>query len=244
MNRKVLVVAGVAVIALLLAVGIAGTVVLAQGPTPTTPPAQQGKSSLGQLYLQALAQRLGTTVDKLQQAAKDARTDAINQAVKQGLITQAQANRLLQNQNAKPGIGPFIGPPGNGFGRGARRGFQNGMQFGKRVGFLGSDVLEAAANALNMQPADVTNALRSGKTLADLAKSQNVDPSKVQTAIANAIKSDIDRAAKDGLITQDRANMLKSQVDPTKIDLSRPYLGFGAFHGIKPGGAPTATPTP
>ena len=232
-SKAKIVVAGALVFALLVA-GVGGAVVLAQAPTPT-PPAQGRRASLGQLYLQALASRLGTTLDKLQPAMRDARTDAINNAVKQGLITQAQADRMLQRQqNAQPGTGAF----------------QVGRAIGGLRGFFGSDVLEAVAKALNMSAADVTNALRGGKTLADLATSQNVDPSKVQNAIADAEKAALDRAVKDGLMTQARADALKAQIDPSKIDLSRPRLGGlpgrGAFprFGFGKPAQPTPTPKP
>jgi len=218
MSNKTKIILASALVVVLLAAGAGGAVALAQGPTPTPP---GGKAGIGQLYLQSLASRLGTTLDKLQQAMKDARTDATNNAVKQGLITQAQADKMLQRQqNAQPGA----------------RGFQAGKPVERARGFFGADALEAAAKALNMSPAEVTTALRGGKTLADLAKSQKVDPSTVQSAIADAEKSALDRAAKDGLISQDRANTLKSNIDPSKIDLSRPRAG-------KFGGQPKPTPT-
>jgi hypothetical protein len=235
LSKTKIVVASIVVIGL-LAVGVGGAVVLAQGPTPTPPGAK-----FGQLYLQALATRLGTTLSNLQQAMAGARTDAINNAVKQGLITQAQADKMLQRLQNPP-------PAGNRP--------QPGQGFGVMRGFFGADVLEAVAKVLNMNPADVTSALRGGKTLADLAKSQNVDPSKVQGAIADAEKAALDRAVTDGLITQDRANTLKANIDPSKIDLSRPRFGpspagrgpfmrpggfwpFGRF-----GGSAKPTPTP
>ncbi|MEW5721247.1 MAG: DUF2680 domain-containing protein, partial [Chloroflexota bacterium] len=82
--------AGVLAITLLTA-GFAGSVALAQGPTPTPP-----KTWL-ELYQQILAQKLGTTVEKLQQAMTDARKDAATEGVKQGILTQAQADRMLGN---------------------------------------------------------------------------------------------------------------------------------------------------
>jgi len=50
-----------------------------------------------QLYWDALAKRLGIPVDKLQQAMQDARKDAANEAVKQGILTQPQADRIAGN---------------------------------------------------------------------------------------------------------------------------------------------------
>ena len=55
----------------LLAAGVGSGLALAQGPTPSTPP----KTWL-ELYWQTLAQKLGTTVEKLQQAMQDARKEA------------------------------------------------------------------------------------------------------------------------------------------------------------------------
>lgn len=232
LSKTKIIVAGALVFAL-LAAGVGGAVVLAQGPTPGT--------NLGQLYLQALATRLGTTLSNLQQQMTGAHTDAINNAVKQGLITQAQADKMLQRLQNPPSGG---NPP------------QPSKGFGAARGFFGADTLEAVATVLNMKPADVTTALRGGKTLADLAKSQGVDPSKVQSAIADAEKAALDRAVTDGLITQDRANTLKANIDPSKINLSRPFFGLGSagrapFNGpggLRPFGRfgrfPKPTPTP
>ena len=217
MRTKVVV--AVALVMVLVLAGIAGTaVVLAQGPTPTPP----NRANLAQLFWQALAGKLGISVPTLQQDITDARKDAINQAVKQGLITQAQADKMLQHlQNV-----PFGNP---GFMRGFKQGVQRGLGQGQLRGFFGPDVLEAAASVLKMQPGDVTTGLRGGKTLADLAKQQNVDAAKVQVAIADAEKAALDRAVKDGLITQAQADQRKAQIDPTKIDLTQKSLGRGPF---------------
>lgn len=87
LRKTKFIIAGALVLVLLVA-GIGGAVALAQGPAPAG-------TSWNNLYLQSLAQKLGTTVEKLQQAMSDARKDAADQAVKQGLMTQAQADRML-----------------------------------------------------------------------------------------------------------------------------------------------------
>ena len=86
-NKTKFIVAG-ALVFVLLVTGIGGTIALAQGPTSSA-------TTWVDLYLQTLAQKLGTTVEKLQQAMTDARKDAATQGVKQGLLTQAQADRML-----------------------------------------------------------------------------------------------------------------------------------------------------
>jgi hypothetical protein len=130
----------------------------------------------------------------------------------------------------------------------ARRGFAQGAA----RGFLAPDVLESVAKTLNLTPADLTTALRGGKTLADLAKSQNVAAAQVQAAIANAEKAALDRAAKDGLIPQTRADALKAQIDPSKIDLTSRRFGMSGVPGRgnlprkaqRSNTAPSPTPTP
>lgn len=88
-NKTKWILAGLLVVTL-LAVGVGGSVALAQGPKP---PAAGGAGWM-QLYWDALAKRLGIPVEKLQQAMQDARTDAANEAVKQGLLTQPRADRI------------------------------------------------------------------------------------------------------------------------------------------------------
>jgi hypothetical protein len=130
----------------------------------------------------------------------------------------------------------------------ARRGFVQGAA----RGFLAPDVLESVAKTLNLNPADLTAALRGGKTLADLAKSQNVAAAQVQAAIANAEKAALDRAAKDGLIPQTRADALKANIDPSKIDLTSRRLGMSGVPGRgnlprkapRSNTAPSPSPTP
>jgi uncharacterized protein YidB (DUF937 family) len=92
MNKTKFIIASLLVLALLV-FGVGGTVALAQGPTPT------GKTWMD-LYWQILAQKLGTTVEKLQQAMTDARKEAATQGVQQGLLTQLQADRITGNTAA------------------------------------------------------------------------------------------------------------------------------------------------
>jgi len=195
------VLAGLLIVAL-LALGVGSSIALAQGPTPTPP----GGKNWMQLYWDALAKRLGVSVDKLQQALKDAHTDALDQAVKQGLLTQAQADKMKQRSVADRWAGL----------KDRRQAF---VQFGKNT-------MDAAAKVLGMSTDDVLKQLRGGKTLADLAKEKNVDQAKIKQAIVDAEKAALDQAVKDGKLTKDRADALKAELDPSKIDLSRKHFPF------------------
>jgi polyhydroxyalkanoate synthesis regulator phasin len=234
------------VVLVLLAAGIGGTLVLAQGPTttptapaasttptPTAPatsgtPTPSAPRTLSDLYWQALAQRLGLSVDKLQQTIVDARKDAINQAVKQGLLTQAQADRLLQQlQNAVPGT-VF-----DNFGRGRAVGQVRDVATSIR-----NAGLDAAAKTLGMSTNDLTIALRGGKTLLVVTREKNVDVTKLRTAIADAEKAAVDQAVKDGKLTQAQADSIKANLTPDNIDLNTRSLNVPFPGGFNPGLTP------
>src|SRR5512142_491672 len=216
MSVKVRFVVMGALLIALLALGVGGSLVLAQGPTttPTAPSATGAPSTsaktLTDLFWQAFAQRLGITVDKAKQAETDARKDALTQAVKQGLLTQSQADAALQ------------------------RGDQFGMFGGGRFGNPQNDVYtsirtagqDAAAKALGISTSDLTTALQS-KTLLTLAQEKNVDVTKLRTAIADAEKAAVDQAVKDSKLTQAQADSLKAGLTPDNIDLNRGGLRGG-----------------
>ena len=204
-----LMIAGALVLVMLVA-GIGGTIAFAQTPTPTT-----GKT-FADLYLSALAQKLGTTVEKLKQAMTDANKDAATQAVKEGLLTQKQADAMIQRGQ--------LGAPFGGFGG-------RGTPANDPRAILATAAQDAAAKTLGMTTADLTTALRT-KTLLDLAREKNVDATKLRTAIADAQKAALDQAVKDGKISQAQADALKANIKPENIYLNG--RGFG-FFDRKPG---------
>jgi hypothetical protein len=77
-------------------------------PTPQSPNPQDGKGGFRgnpaneQKYL---AEALGITEDELTAAQQTATEAAITEAVEQGIITQEQADKMLNNENGLPGIG-------------------------------------------------------------------------------------------------------------------------------------------
>lgn len=194
--RKPLVILGLAGVVTALVVG--GTA-FAQTPTPS--PNQQAKTSNGEFFLDRLAAALGTTRDKLNGAFTQARNETVDQAVKDGRLTQEQADRIKSQQ----GTAPF------GFGFGVLgRGGKGGAAF-----MGGSQVRDAIAKVLGMTPEDLANQLRSGKSLAELAKGRE---QTVKDAIVSAVKPQLDQAVKDGKITQDRANQILDQIRTSDLN--------------------------
>jgi uncharacterized protein YidB (DUF937 family) len=113
---------------------------------------------------------------------------------------------------------------------------------------LGSTELAAAAKALGMTTDELTTAMQSGKTLAQLAADKGADLQKVQDAISAAHKEEmrtqINQAVTDGTMTQDKANWLLQGLDKGYLD-GRGF-GFGGHRGHEgfgQGNAPAQSPS-
>lgn len=122
---------------------------------------------------------------------------------------------------------------------------------------LGPEELQIAAKALNMTTDELITALRSGKTLEQIATDAGVDIQKVQDEIQAArtteFRDRIQQAVTDGTITQEHADWLLEGLEKGFIGGPGGF-GFGGDHGHgvgprpdqapgTPGQAPTAQPT-
>ena len=106
---------------------------------------------------------------------------------------------------------------------------------------LGQPELDAAAKALTMTSADLSAALQSGKTLEQLAQAANVDIQTAKDAIQAAhvaeMRSSIQQAVTDGIITQANADWLLEGLDKGYIGVPGAFgLGFGHGGPHGPGG--------
>jgi len=106
MSRKVKVLISALLVAVLLAVGATATV-MAQGEEETTPPSEEaGENGL----LERVADILGIEEEALINAFNQARqemreaafVDRLNQAVKDGLLTQEQADEIIEWWGQRP----------------------------------------------------------------------------------------------------------------------------------------------
>ena len=125
-----------------------------------------------------------------------------------------------------------------------------GAPMGARMGGpLDAADITAAAKALGMSEADVTSALQSGKTLADLAKTQNVDPQTVIDAMVAAEKAEIQALVDAGTITQAQADWHIANLTQHETDVVNGTFGHrgpgmpGYGHRGGPMGQPPAAPT-
>lgn len=170
-----------------------------QAPSNTTPGQYQNT------FLNALATRLGIDLAKLKDAITGAYSDTIDQAVKDGRLTQDQANQLKQNLNQ--GF-PFFE---RGFFFGEKRGFDRGFGFGFHFGMMGDFGPAEFAKALGMNQQDLVTELQAGKTISDVAKEHNVDLAKVKQTVLDDLKANLDQAVTNGRLTQAQETQFLNQ---------------------------------
>jgi hypothetical protein len=200
-----------------------------RGQRPPGMNAQQ-REAMHQAYLNALAGRLGISVDQLQDAMKQSRIDLINQAVADGKFTREQADRMIQA--IQSGKGP--GQPGMGQ-RGQRPG-PRGHGPGQGQVQRGPGGPQVVADLLGMTPQDLRTELRSGKSLAQIAEAKGVSRDTLKAKILEAQKARLDAAVAAGRITADQAQQRMSQMS-ANVDKM-----LDATPGQRRGPQPAGTP--
>ena len=147
--------------------------------------------------------------------------NVLNDLVTKGTITKEQADAIkaaLKDASPK-GRGP------NGF-AGSRGVFKMG--------------LDTVAKTLGVTTDELRTALQSGQSIADLAKSKNIDTKVIVDAIVKEADTTIDQAVTDGKLTADQAATAKTkaaEVAQNIVDGNGPF-GGGGFGpgGFGPGG--------
>src|SRR6202023_2681851 len=184
-----------------LAAVIVGVAAVQAAPSPSASPT--ASKNYAQVFVDKLAGILGLTSAKTQDALKQAQLQTVDQMLKDGQITQAQADAMKARINAGQGLGPL---GGLGLKRGGFRAQGTVMKD------LATAELNAAASALHMSTADFQSALRSGKSLSQLETQQKVSDSAVKAAMKSAAKGVLDNAVKAGTITQAQADAILAGV--------------------------------
>jgi polyhydroxyalkanoate synthesis regulator phasin len=178
--------------------------------TPTTPTTPAATNPYCEQYLKDLANRLHVSVATLQQAQLGAHEDVLAQLVRDGKLTQNQANAIKQRLASHPGCA--------------------GMGMGKL--FLqkyGPDLTNQVAQGLHLSADQLQAQLQAGKSLNDIAAAQHVSSSQLQTIETNALQSTLNKAVAAGDLTQQQANqfMQYAQNHPGVVDqlLSHHFKG-------------------
>jgi hypothetical protein len=194
-----------------------------------------------------LANSLGISTDELNAAYQEAKEAALEQAVEAGLITQSQADQLLENGLAFPFGGRWAGWLN-----------QNGIDFEALLAdALGITVDELQAAYTEAHFAQIDQAVEDGRLTeeqADLMKgrySLSLSES-FRSAMRSAFEAAVQKAVDEGVITQSQADrILENESDLGFPGLRGPGiwgggLGFGRHHGPWgefPGNPDSTTPS-
>lgn len=160
---------------------------------------------------------------------------ALADLVQKGTITQAQADAVKDGVKAKA--------PKRRHGQGAGLGEHR---------FLG-EAVKTPADVIGLAPKDLLAELRTGKSVADVAREKNIDPQKVIDTLVAKGNAAVDKAAPDGRLSADQAVKTKAKLPDLAQRLVNhkggPGMGGGAWRhrggaqgkGLSP---TTAGPTP
>jgi hypothetical protein len=221
------------------AVAVAAT----SGSTSTTVPGKPAFHMERDGLLEAAAAALHLTPEQLREKLSDGKTTIADVAKQQGVdvntVIDAMVNAdreritdIVNNPLPPKPFGPdnFGGPGGPHFG----------------FGIIGRG-LDAAAKALGITTDELKSDLEKGMSIADIAKSKNVDVNKVIDALVADANAKIDTAVKDGKLSQDEAKTLKDTLRSAItafVNNSLPKLpsGIGGGFRFKFGGHPGLEP--
>jgi len=181
MSRK-LIVLGTALLAVIV---VGGGIAATKALTP---------KQESQAVIDDAAKQLGVTPAQLSGALRQALKNRVDEAVTDGRLTKAQADRLKQAIDA--GNAPL-------FGFGPRRFHEHG-HFGFRVHGHGpfAEGLNTAADYLGLTRAQLMTELRDGKSLAQVAKAHGKSPDGLVDALAKQAEQKLDQAVKNGRLTE------------------------------------------
>jgi hypothetical protein len=227
----------VAGIAVVVSGAATGTPLLAASPSPS--PSPGSGTNYCSRFTGHLASNLGKSQSQVQKAISDAVSQTIDDAVKNGDLTQSQANsikaRIGSNTNAAQCAGGLKGLPG-AIGRPGG--------FGPGFGRARFNELNEVAKALGITTAQLQQDLQSGKTVQQLASAQGMDETAFRSKLASVTKTDLDQQVKSGTITQNQENAILQQIQNGPLPLwdGAPPKRFGPRTQPSPQPSPTATP--
>jgi len=222
---------------------------LAQEETPTVPTAEETatapeatpaeKDALRDQFLDNLAEQLGISRERLDQALSQAALDVVDQAVADGRITQEEADRI--QEAIESGEFPFF------FGR---HGFGHGFGhhgFGPGLGCPGV-AADELAGFLGISVDDLRAARAEGQSLAQIAEANSKTRDELKSYLLSRVGERLDQAVADGKITQEQADQKLEDFSARLDDLidSTGGPGFGGPwwpHGPKEESDDTASET-
>ncbi len=212
-------------------------------PSPSAGAARAKAQARCDSFVADLAGRLKTSPANLKTQVKAAIDDQLTQAVKDGTLTQQQADAMKKKVDAVQGcqsLPSFAHHGKGGFGPHGGIGGLDGLK----------DVIGAAASALNVTPAALQADVMAGKTLQQVAPA-GMTQAQFDTAFRAALAKVLDpQVAAKKITSQQETDEVNEAVKVADMlwNHSVPSMGaFGAKHafgGHGPGGPERQAPPP
>jgi hypothetical protein len=235
------------------AVGVAGlftvvTVAAAASPSPSPSPSPGPGQAYCNRFIGHVASNLGKSPSQVQKAISDAIGQTLADAVKNGDLTQKQADAIKSRLGSgsvcsAPAPGSKRGPGPGGF-PGRIGGFVpggpifNGGPGGLR---LGAATLNEYAQALGISQSELTTDLRQGQTVKDIAASRGIDENTFRTKLAAVVKADLDKQVASQNLTQKQEDAILQRIQSGTLPLWDQPL---PRKPVAPGASPAPAPSP
>ena len=160
-----------------------------------------------QAVLNDVANQLGVTPQRLSNALKTALKNRVDEAVKDGRLTKAEADRIKARIDANDV--PFLGP-----------GLRGGPgHHGRDHDFHHVHKLGAAAKYLGLSESALRQQLENGKTLARVAKDRGKSVEGLVDALLAESKNQIEQDVKNGELTRAEADQFVAGMKERITDL-------------------------
>ena len=189
--------------------------------------------NLRQKMHEAIAGVLGIGVDEYDAAVGTAQSQLLEEVVAEGVLTQEQADQLLERMEGDFGFRSM--PFGRG-GMGDRMDDRMGDRMGDRMdgrmgGWMGgpeNSLVSVAAEQLNLEVDDLLAELQDGKSIADVAEAQGVNPQTIADAYITTVSESLAVAVAEERITQEQADaLLANMKERVTVQLDSGCAGFG-----------------
>lgn len=215
--------------ALILSALVGGTLIGSAFATEDTDDAEtSGRGEYCEVFMDALAAELSVDRDGLVAAGRSAANTALDAAVAAGDLDAEHADALRARIAESDGTGcAWIG---KGFAAGFDRGLDRGFDRGAAKGFLGGNVFEAAADALDIKSSELIGQLRDAGSLEALSEELSATYADVAASVLAAVQADLDAAVAEGMDEKHADTIIERLTN--WLDGGGELGGFGRGHGF------------
>ncbi|MCX6020341.1 MAG: hypothetical protein NTZ05_01165 [Chloroflexi bacterium] len=203
--------AGLALTAIMAFMMTAG-VALAEPPNPPTG-GRPAERKYGDEFVTRLAAQLNVSKDVLQRSMRQAADDTIDEAVKNGDLTQGQA-MTLKRRIQRGHYGAMFGAQNEQVG-----------PLANAHGVVDNKVLiGAAAQQLGVAATQLRQQLDSGRTLRDLAMERGITEQSVKAAMTEAARTRLAQGVQSGKISQQQADQVVAGIQNADLSKAQEWL--------------------